>query len=159
MRRKGKLIKKMSRLEKIYKKSAIQRQKQSPDKVVSIEKKVSTIKNNDDSKMISDLVAIAIEIRKLRKKFNKLQKQEQSSEGFAWFGFSLDKIEETLAKNKITLTDYTWHKYIEWMNTIEIISVEHDESMKHPMIMDTISPLIEVDWKIYARSKVIILSA
>jgi hypothetical protein len=45
------------------------------------------------------------------------------------------------------------------MNGIEIISVEKDDNIKQPIILDTLSPLIEVDNTIKIKSKVIILSS
>lgn len=162
MKRKGKLGRKMTKLSHVYK-NINQKNTSSSEKLVSVEKPVLQQAENikvpkpDIDKAIPDLVAIALEVRKIRKKLDKLQEQNPSPENFAGFNFSLDKINETLNKNKIVLTDYAWHKYIEWMNTIEIVSVERDPAISHSMIIDTIAPLVELDWKIYSRSKVIVL--
>ena len=113
-----------------------------------------TIEKNN----INDLTNIAIELWKIEKKANKL-KASIWEDNIKWFWFPIQRIYEILQENWIKITDYTWKKYIEGMNGIEVISVEKDEKQHEPIILDSINPLIEVNWVIKIRSKVVLLSA
>lgn len=113
------------------------------------------IQNKNDH--IKQLVAIALEIRKIERKFNKVKDPLLESTVMG-FNFSIEKIYGILKDNNIIIIDYTWKKYIEGMNGIEIVSVEKDNTQTESTILDCINPLIEVNWVIFMKSKVIILS-
>lgn len=113
-------------------------------------------KSNRNNSQLKDLIDIWIEIWKIEKKVNKIKKTNQDI--IAWLEFPIWKIYWILEKNKIKLIDYTWKKYIEWMNWIDIVSVEKNDTQNEPIILDSISPMVEVDWVIFEKSKVIVLS-
>lgn len=105
---------------------------------------------------LKDLIDIALELWKIEKKVNKINANFWT-EFTTWFDFPIKKIYEILANNKIKIIDYTWKKYIEGMNWIEVISVEKSNTENETIILDTIMPLVELDSKIYIKSKVIVL--
>lgn len=121
-------------------------------------KESSQNKKNHDDDNIKNLINIALEIWKIEKKTNKL-KASDGEDKIKWFEFPISKIYEILQNNWVKVIDYTWKKHIEWMNWIEIISVEKDQKQKDPIILDSINPLIEVNGQIYLKSKVIVLSS
>lgn len=116
------------------------------------------VQDKGNSKPGKDLIDIAIETRKIEKKTNKL-KSLLWEDNIKAFSFSIHKIHEILNLNGIVVTDYTWRKYIEGMNGIEIVSVEKNWIQEQPIIYDSITPLVEVDGAILIKSKVIILSS
>lgn len=126
-------------------------------KFPNIEKLDSHDMNKTSTSFLKDLVFIAIENWKIEKKLNKI-KQNNWEDITAWIEYPMKRIYEILEKNNIKIVDYTWKKYIEWMNGIDIISVEKDASRNDSIILDSITPMIEVNWVISERSKVIILS-
>ncbi len=113
------------------------------------------IQNKNDH--IKQLVIIALEIRKIERKLNKVKDPLWESTVMG-FKFSIEKIYDILKDNKISIIDYTWKKYIEGMNGIEVVSVEKDGTQTQSTILDCINPLIEVNWVIFMKSKAIILS-
>jgi hypothetical protein len=110
-----------------------------------------------ENKHISSIIKIAIEIWKIEKKVNKIKSSH--SDLIVWLDYSIQKIQEIFDANNIKIVDYTGQKYIEWMNWVEIVSVEKNSDQGHPIIFDTITPLIVVDWKMHTKSKVIVLSS
>lgn len=121
------------------------------DKIV--EPASSTIDNKDTENMAN----ISIEAWKIQKKINKIKNSH--SDLIVWLDYSIQKIQEILQTYNIKVIDYTGHKYIEGMNWIEIVSVEKDEAQEYPVILDVIVPMIELDWSVYKKSKVIVLSS
>lgn len=116
---------------------------------------VNSKSNSDD--LIKSLILIAIEVWKMNKKVQKIKEQVDDNT-IKWFEFSIDKSLSTLDKHWIKLIDYAGQKYLEWMNWVDIISVEKNDNINTSIISETIEPWIELYGNIVKKSKVIILS-
>ncbi len=120
-----------------------------------LEMYVNSKSNSDD--LVKSLILIAIEVWKMNKKVQKIKEQVDDNT-IRWFEFSIDKSFSTLDKHWIKLIDYAGQKYLEWMNWVDIISVEKNDNIDTSIISETIEPWIELYENIVKKSKVIILS-
>lgn len=112
--------------------------------------------NKKNTKNISDeeLCKLASEIRKLEKRINKNEKitnDEKKS-----YDFLFDRIYSIINWYNIEIIDYTWKKFISWMNWFDIVWSEYDDSLDFDIVWRTITPMIKIDWKIIQKSKIII---
>lgn len=114
-------------------------------------------RSSDTNIASKDLIFLALEVWKIEKKIKKI-KEKNGNEIVQGIEYPINKIYEILDKNAIKIIDYTWKKYIEWMNWVDIVSVEKNESVLETIILDTISPIIEINWIISERSKVVVLT-
>ena len=98
---------------------------------------------------------LAVELWKIEKKFQKC-KEKLSEEENKSFDFLFNRVNQIFENNKVKVTDFTNEKWNEWMALLDIIAVEECDGLEFPVIWETISPLIEVNWNTVQRSKVII---
>ena len=112
--------------------------------------------NQNDNKNISqkELCNLASEIWKLEKRIKK--NESITSEDKKSYDFLFDRIYSIIKWNDVEILDYTWKKYIAWMNWFDIVWSEHDWSLSHDIIWESITPMIKIDWKIIQKSKVMI---
>ena len=111
------------------------------------QKEVKNISQDELCKLIS-------EVWKLEKRINKNEKIIKDDKKS--YGFLFDRIYSIIKWDDIEILDYTWKKYIAWMNWFDIIWSEHDWSLSCDIIWESITPMIKIDWKIIQKSKVII---
>ena len=114
------------------------------------------VTNPDEIKIISkeDLCKLVSEIWKLEKRIKKnndINEDDKKS-----YDFLFDRIYSISKWCNLEILDYTWNKYISWMNWLDIVWTEHDASLYYDIIWETITPMIKIDWKIMQKSKIII---
>ena len=102
-----------------------------------------------------ELWKLAVELWKIEKKFQKC-KEKLSEEENKSFDFLFNRVNQIFENNKVKVTDFTNEKWNEWMALLDIIAVEECDGLEFPVIWETVSPLIEVNWNTVQRSKVII---
>lgn len=135
-------------------------QTNSSNVVVKTNNMVSEIfinSKNDSEDLLKSLISFTVEIWKMSKKIQKIKEQVDENT-IKWFEFSIEKSFSMLDKHGIKIIDYTNQKYIEWMNWIEIVSVEKDENIAYDIVFETLEPGIELYGNLIKQSKVIILS-
>ena len=98
---------------------------------------------------------LAVELWKIEKKLQKC-KDKLSEEDNKSFEFLFNRTNQIFWSNNVKVTDFSNQKWNEWMSLLDIVSVEEDEWLEFPVIGETITPLIEVNWNVVQRSKVII---
>ena len=111
--------------------------------------------NNSTANTDKEVWKLAIELWKIEKKMQKC-KEKLSEEENKSFEFLFNRVNQILWNNNVKVTDFSNQKWNEWMALLDIVSVEEDEWLEFPVIWETISPLVEINWKIVQRSKVII---
>lgn len=98
---------------------------------------------------------LAVELWKIEKKLQKC-KEKLSEEDNKSFEFLFNRVNQIFWSNNVKITDFSNQKWNEWMSLLDIVSVEEDEWLEFPVIWETITPLVEVNWNVVQRSKVII---
>ena len=104
---------------------------------------------------IDQLVELAINYWRLRKHLEKI-KPQLSPEDTRRIESSLCRIEAYLRENDIEVSDYTGRSANDGIN-VEIISIEHDSSLKKPIIKETIAPAVTYKGSLRKKAQVIIL--
>ena len=102
-----------------------------------------------------ELWKLAVELWKIEKKFQKCNEKLSEEENKS-FEFLFNRVNQIFENNKVKITEFTNEKWNEWMALLDIIAVEERDWLEFPIIWETISPLIEVNWNIVQRSKVVI---
>ena len=102
-----------------------------------------------------ELWKLAIELWKIEKKFQKCSEKLSEEENKS-FEFLFNRVKQIFENNKVKITEFTNEKWNEWMALLDIIAVEEWDGLDFPIIWETISPLIEVNWNVVQRSKVVI---
>ena len=102
-----------------------------------------------------ELWKLAVELWKIEKKLQKC-KEKLSEEDNKSFEFLFNRVNQIFWSNNVKVTDFSNQKWNEWMSLLDIVSVEEDEWLEFPVIWETITPLVEVNWNVVQRSKVII---
>ena len=101
-----------------------------------------------------ELCKLASEVWKLEKRLSKNDKI--SSEDKKSYNFFFDRIYSIIKWYDVEILDYTWKKYISWMNWFDIVWSEHDWSLSYDIVWESITPMVKIDWKIIQNSKIII---
>jgi hypothetical protein len=126
-------------------------------------KAISSEKTNQDhalfvdlSPKASDVVELAIEVWRINNRINKasnsftdIQKRGLES--------SIKKFLKFLDSYKIKIIDHTGEKYNEGMN-IDVVSFEKDDSVRFPVVKETIEPSILCDDHIIKKGKIIVIN-
>lgn len=103
---------------------------------------------------MNDLVNLGVEIWRLKNRLEKynlnLEEDQKKIIENSFF-----KIEKYLGYCEVSIKDYTNSKFSEELN-IDPISFESDDSLKYPIIKETIEPQVSVHNKVYRKSKVIV---
>lgn len=101
----------------------------------------------------NELYSLAIEVWRLKKKFNKIESSLKNDESKS-ISNSVEKIELFLKKKKIETVDFTDVPYNEGLN-VDVLSIEKGDHSK-TLISETIEPTVTLDGKIIRRAKVIL---
>ena len=109
---------------------------------------------NNKNMSQKEIWRLAVEIRKLEKRLKKIESlDEEESKATS---FLLGRIYKIIEWYDVKIIDPTGQKFLEWMTWIDILSAETDKDLEYPIIWETTSPIVEVDWRIEQRAKVVI---
>ncbi len=111
----------------------------------------------DLSPKSADVVDLAIEVWRINSRIAKVgnsltDMQKRGIES------SLQKFSKFLGRYSIEIIDHTGEKYNEGMS-VDVLSFEKDESMKTPIIRETIEPSIICKGHVVKRGKVIVVNS
>ena len=97
---------------------------------------------------------LAVEIWKLEKRLNKIDSLDEEEQKAT--SFLLSRINKIIEWYNVKIIDYTWQKFLEGMTWIDILSAETHKNLEYPIIWETVTPAIEINWLIVQRAKVVI---
>lgn len=127
--------------------------KSIPPKEIKHEEKILFVDLSPKTKNVVDL---AVEVWRLNSRIKKISDnlsdiQKRGLES------STAKFQKFLDTYKINILDYTGEKYNEGMN-VDVISFEKDESVKFPLVKETVEPSILCDGQIIKKGKIIVIN-
>ncbi|MBP7804673.1 MAG: hypothetical protein KA052_00425 [Candidatus Pacebacteria bacterium] len=105
---------------------------------------------------VNDLVDLAIEIWRMDQRILESGSSltENHSKGL---NNSIERLKRYIEKYDIEIVDYTNQKFNDGWN-LEILSVEKDPSIPHPIVKKTIEPTIICKGQVARRAKIILLT-
>ncbi len=114
-------------------------------------KKDSLLKKSWWEKSIDDIINLATEIWKIKRKIKLL-----NSKDLKWLWVIIEKIDNIIDFHDLEVLDYEGQKYLEWMNGISVVAVEKDKNIEKPIILKTMKPWYKYKGKLFKPSKVIV---
>jgi len=105
---------------------------------------------------VSDLVDLAIEIWRMDQRVAESSSSlpENHSKGLS---NSIERLKRYIEKYDIEIVDYTNQKFNDGWN-LEVLSVEKDASIPHPIVKKTIEPTIICKGQVVKKAKIILLT-
>ncbi len=105
---------------------------------------------------VNDLVDLAVEIWRMDQRILESSSSltENHSKGL---NNSIERLKRYIEKYDIEIVDYTNQKFNDGWN-LEILSVEKDPSIPHPIVKKTIEPTIICKGQVARRAKIILLT-
>jgi len=105
---------------------------------------------------VNELVDLAIEIWRMDQRITESASSlpENHSKGLA---NSVERLKRYVQKYDIEIIDYTNQKYNDGLN-LEVLSVEKDQSIPHPIVKKTIEPTIICKGQVVRKAKIILLT-
>ena len=137
--------------------------KRYSDKLDDLYKKISeeikyavAPKSIEISLGVNDLVDLAIEVWRMEQRIKESSSSitENHSKGL---NNSIERLKRYVEKYDIEIVDYTNQKFNDGLN-LEILSVEKDASISHPIVQKTIEPTILCKGQVVRRAKIILLT-
>lgn len=105
---------------------------------------------------VNDLVDLAIEIWRMDQRI--LESASSLPENHAkGLNNSIERLKRYIEKYDIEIVDYTNQKFNDGWN-LEVLSVEKDSSIPHPIVKKTIEPTIICKGQVARRAKIILLT-
>lgn len=105
---------------------------------------------------VNELVDLAIEIWRMDQRIAESASSlpENHSKGLA---NSIERLKRYVQKYDIEIVDYTNQKYNDGLN-LEVLSVEKDATIPHPIVKKTIEPTIICKGQVVRKAKIILLT-
>ena len=105
---------------------------------------------------VNDLVDLAIEIWRMDQRITESSSSlpENHSKGLV---NSVQRLKRYVEKYDIEIVDYTNQKFNDGWN-LEVLSVEKDPTIPHPMVKKTIEPTIMCKGQVVRKAKIILLT-
>ena len=108
----------------------------------------------DISLKTADLVSFTKDVWQFEKRFQKISDDLNDIQRKVMLS-SLRRFKDFLALHELEYMDYTNQKFHEGMN-IEVITFEQNDSIKEPIIIDTVAPSISHKASLIKRAQVIV---
>lgn len=105
---------------------------------------------------VNELTDLAVEVWRMEQRIGKSASSlpENQLKGLE---NSIQKLKRYLEKYDIEIIDYKNQKFNEGLN-LDILSVEKDSSLQHPIVKETVEPTIMCKGQVVRKAKVILLT-